>query len=136
MGRKIHISKKNLLKLALFIAVLATAVLFDLSRDKSDIKLSENHNTKGSSSHELSQFCFYSTFNSFKQKSLSTKFSARKLFLRTQSEFLQKYHNLKAGQSVKSELLQNYVAAGLQIDRIRFQRCLFRNPDDGPLPLS
>lgn len=120
----------------LFIAVVATAVLFDLSRDKSDIKLSESHNTKGSSSHELSQFCFYSTFNSFKLKSFPNKFSARKLFLRTQSEFLQKYHNLKAGQSAKSESLKNYIAADLQIHLIRFQKCLYRNPDDGELPLS
>ena len=120
----------------LFIAVIATAVLFDLSHDKSDVKTPESHNTQGSSSHELSQFCFYSTFNSFKQKSASSRFTARKLFLRTQSEFLQKYHNLKAGQLAKSESVKEYIAVDLHINLIRFQKCLYRNPDDGELALA
>ena len=133
---KIHISKKALLKLMLFAAIIGAAVLFDISRGESKVQSEDTHNAQGSSSHELNQVCFYSTFNSFKLKNFSDKLSARKLFLRTQSEFLQKHHNLKAGQMAKLESQKTYIAADMQVHLIRFQKCLYRNPGDDSLPLS
>jgi hypothetical protein len=135
VGKKRFISKKNLLKIALFLAVVATAVLFDLSHDRPEVQHSEKHNTKGSQSPEFCQFCFYSTFNSFKLKSFSNRLSARNLFLRTQSEFIQRHHNLKAGQLVKLELAKKYAVPDSKIILIRFQKSLYRYPDDA-VPVS
>jgi len=135
VGKKISISKKSILKIALFMVVVAIAFLFDLSHNRPDTQRPEKHNTQGSQSHEVNQFCFYSTFNSFKIKLLSGRFSARKLFLCTQSEFIQKHHNLKAGQLVKSESAKKYLVPEMKIVLIRFHKFLYRDPD-GDFPLA
>ena len=121
----------------LFAAIIGAAVLFDMSRDESDVQPGKTHNAKGSSSHELNQVYFYSSFNSFKLKNFSDKFSARKLFLRTQSVFLQQHHNLKAGQMAKLESQKaSYIASEVQVYLACLQKCLYRNPGDDSLPLS
>ncbi len=120
----------------LFAAIIGAAVLFDISRSESDVQPGKSHNAQKSSSHELNQVCFYTNFNSFKLKSFSDKFSAHKLFLRTQSEFLQKHHNMKAGQMAKLESQKTYIAAEKQVYLACLQKCLYRNPGDDSLPIS
>jgi hypothetical protein len=119
----------------LFAAIIGAAVLFDISRGEPGTRTDDSHETQKIPSHELDQMCFYSTFNSFKLKNFSDRFSECKLFLRTQSEFIQKYHNLKASQIAKLESKNTYIAANIRVHLVCFQKCLYRNPGDDSLPL-
>ncbi len=135
MRRKIHISKKVIFKLLAFAVLLGAAIVFDLSHDDIKIHDQETKNTREQSAHELDQICFYSTFNSFKLKNHSERFSVGRLFLRTELEFLQKYHHQKAGLMAKLESQKINPAADLKVHLVGVLKCLYRNPGDNPLPV-
>jgi len=77
-----------------------------------------------------------STFNSFKLKGATDKFSDLKLFLRAQSKFLQQHHNLRANQLAKSEPVRQYMPTDVLVHFLQLKKCQYLNPDDIAIPLS
>ncbi len=136
LSKRIHISKKNVVKLALFLVVMAAAFLFDMSREKSDVVSSDKHTASGTQSHQLSQFCFYSTFSTFKLKGASDDRSDLSLFQKQQSRFLQQYHNLKVSQLARFEPDSPDLPSELLSHFIQLRKYLYHSPDDSTLPLA
>lgn len=120
----------------LFIAVMLAAVLFDLSNAKTSVAVADSHNASGSQSHQVSQFCFYSSFGSFKLKGASEESADLSVFLKKQSRFLQQYHHLKASQLARFEPLSQYRPSDLLVHFIQMRKYLYRSSDDSSLPLS
>lgn len=120
----------------LVIAVIAVAVLFDVYhqdvQEEKDIAETQSKRQ----SHELSDLCFFSAVNSFKLKSSVGKDKVRKLFLCTQSKFLQKYHNLKVTLLARMEAEKTYQPSEIVVHLINLHKCQYRNPDDTPFPLA
>lgn len=119
------------MKIIFFVVVIVAAVLFDLSHEKdATSEKPATHNTRGSQSHELSRFCFLNLFNTLKQKTISDKSSARRLFFVSESEFIQKYHYLKTCRLAKVGAANKYKATEQKNLFVCQGKCLYRDPDD------
>lgn len=130
---KIDITRRLLVQMALFIAVVSSAVLADIYFEDNPQELksiqaeSKNHSTEASGDYILSQS------NSTGVETVVQKSSARKLQVQSHDKFLRKYHQIRNCQILKAEAVLQTTPLIQSYHYLVFQRYLFSQPEIDPM---
>jgi hypothetical protein len=127
------ISKKVILKLALFAAVIGIAALFDFYFDNSQVDVNEIET--GSPENEKEQgsiLLINQTINSGAKASAS-KTIVRKPQIKSHDKFIQKYYQLRNYQVLKAEVQTQTAPLINAYHYLAFKNYFYSLPDDIPL---
>lgn len=130
---KKNISKKMVLHLALFIAIIGVASLFDVYFENNPEKAKEMQTESAANSSDRTKMYFVSQTNFFSTKSSDQKDTGRKLQVKLHDKFIQKYHQLRNFQVLKAEVQTQTTPLILAYHYLIFQNYFFTIPDDEPL---
>lgn len=133
MEIKIKISKKLILRLAFFVAVIGVATLFDVYFENNPEKLKVIQTESADNTDEQSIMYFVNHTNTFDVKTLSQKNTGRKLQVESHDKFIQKYHQLRNFQVLKAEVQTQTSPLILSYHYLVFKNYFFSAPDDEPL---
>ena len=133
MDIKIKISKKLLLRLAFFIAVIGVATLFDVYFENNPEKLKVIQTESADNTDRQSIIYFVNQTNTFDVKTSSQKDTGRKLQVKSHDKFIQKYHQLRNFQVLKAEVQTQTSPLILSYHYLVFKNYFFSAPDDEPL---
>jgi len=133
MDIKIEISKKLLLRLAFFVAVIGVATLFDVYFENNPEKLKEIQTESADNTGGQSIVYFVNQTNTFDVKTSSQKDAGRKLQVKSHDKFIQKYHQLRNFQVLKAEVQTQTSPLILSYHYLVFKNYFFSAPDDEPL---
>lgn len=133
MDLKRKISKKVVLKLAVFVAVIGLATLFDHYFDKNtaEAKEIESRSTKENQEHKT--LVFISQTSNITVKTTVEKTFPRKIQLKSQDKFIQKYYQLRNYQVLKAEVQTQTTPLISTYHYLAFKNYFFSVPDDIPL---
>ena len=132
MKLRTKISNKLLIKLALFAVLTGFAFLLDNYFEKNPVEFNEIEANSGQTSDEFASICLFNPANIFSAKISAQKTSDRKLLKRSHDKFLQKYHQLRNYQVLKSDAKTEMVPLVLSYHHIVFRSYFFSLPDDEP----
>lgn len=130
---KKKITKKIILKLALFVGVIGIASLFDIYFDKNPEELKEIQSESKENSKEQNTVYLISQTNSIGAKTSVQKTLTRKLQPKSHDKFIQKYHQLRNYQVLKAEVQTQTTPLIYSYHYLAFKNYFFTNPDDDPL---
>ncbi len=130
MKRNKHISKKLIVKIALFAVIIVSALLIDEFIDDGIINIDTIENS-AKTNINVDQTYFFNIVKPINLKS-NTEQQTCHLFQRTQNKFLQKYHNTRAFFHFKSEKKIPLPPKILAFHFTEFNFHHFSNPDDLP----
>jgi len=133
MDIKIKISKKLLLRLAFFVAVIGVATLFDVYFENNPEKLKVIQTESADNTDRQSIIYFVNQTNAFDVKTSSQKDTGRKLQVKSHDKFIQKYHQLRNFQVLKAEVQTQTSPLILSYHYLVFKNYFFSAPDDEPL---
>jgi hypothetical protein len=133
MDIKIKISKKLLLRLAFFVAVIGVATLFDVYFENNPEKLEEIQTESADNTGGQSIVYFVNQTNTFDVKTSFQKNTGRKLQVKSHDKFIQKYHQLRNFQVLKAEVQTQTSPLILSYHYLVFKNYFFSAPDDEPL---
>ena len=133
MNIKKNISKKLLLRLALFVAVIGVASMFDVYFENNPEKLEEIQTESADNTGGQSRMYFVSQVNSVGAKTSGQKNTGRKLQVKSHDKFIQKYHQLRNYQVLKAEVQTQTTPLILSYHYLVFKNYFFTVPDDEPL---
>ncbi len=133
MDIKKNITKKLVLRLALFVAVIGVATLFDMYFESDAGILEEIQNESAANAGEQGKMYFVSQTNTLNAKTASQKNTGRKLQIKSHDKFIQKYHQLRNYQVLKAEVQTQTAPLILSYHYLIFQNYFFSVPDDEPL---
>lgn len=122
-----------ILKLALFVAVIGVATLFDAYFDKNSTEFDKLETKSESNSSNYSPAYLVIQSNSFGEKAFAQKTLGRKLFSHSHTKFLQKYHQLRNFQVLKAEIQTQTTPIISSYHYLVFKQYFFTLPDDKPL---
>lgn len=134
MSIKIKITKKAVLKLVLFVAVIGTASLFDYFFDD-DLSALENIESEAGK-HTANQNTVYliNQVNTIAIKSSVQSASDRKINVKSHDRLIQKYHQLRNYQVFKAEVRTQTSPLINTYHYLAFKNYYFSDPDgDDPL---
>lgn len=135
LKRKLTISKKFVLRLALFIAVVSSAVIFDMCHDQLPEQLVEQQQDASQHQLDISQVFYYNPVNSFKIRTGSDRLLSKILFAIGHDRFLTAFHNHKAYHILKAESLKERSPQNQMVHFRKFIICHHSTSDDN-LPIS
>jgi len=130
---KRNISKKLLVRLALFIAVIGVATLFDVFFESNLERLEEMQTESTGNSREQGKMFFVTQTNSIGAKTYAQKHTGRKLQVKSHDKLIQKYHQLRNYQVLKTEVQTQTTPLINSYQYLAFKNYFFTNPDDEPL---
>lgn len=130
---KKKISKKLLLRLALFVAVIGVASLFDFYFENNPDKLENIQRESADNNAGHSKMYFVSHVISVDVKTYSQKSFGRKLPIKSHDKFVQKYHHLRNHQVLKAEVQTQTTPLIHSYHYLVFKNYFFTDPDDEPL---
>ncbi len=133
MNFKNKISKKVVLKLAIFVAVIGLATLFDHYFDKNTAEAKEIEASSSKENQEQKTILLISQSPNFGVKTLAEKTIARKLQLKSQDKFVQKYYQLRNYQVLKAEVQTQTTPLISTYHYLAFKNYFYSVPDDIPL---
>ncbi len=133
MEFKKKISKKVVLKLALFVAVIGLATLFDHYFDKNTAEAEEIEASSSKENKEQKTILLISQTPNFGVKSIAEKTIPRKLQLKSQDKFIQKYYQLRNYQVLKAEVQTQTTPLISTYHYLVFKNYFYSVPDDIPL---
>ncbi len=133
MDIKIKISKKLLVRLAFFIAIVGVATLFDVYFENNPEKLKVMQTETSDNTGEQSIMYFINQTNTFDVKTSSQKNTGRKTLVKSHDKFIQKYHQLRNFQVLKAEVQTQTSPLILSYHYLVFKNYFFSAPDDEPL---
>jgi len=133
MDFKKKISKKVVLKLALFVAVIGLATLFDHFFDKNTAEAKEIEASSSRENQEQKSIFLISQTPNFGVKTLAEKTIPRKLQLKSQDKFIQKYYQLRNYQVLKAEVQTQTTPLISTYHYLAFKNYFYSVPDDIPL---
>ena len=133
MNIKKNISKKLILRLALFIAVIGVATLFDVYFENNPEKLKEMQAESADNTGGQSKIYFVSQVNTINAKTSAQKNTGRKLQVKLHDKYIQKYHQLRNFQVLKAEVKTQTSPLILSYHYLVFENYFFTVPDDEPL---
>jgi hypothetical protein len=127
------ISKKMMLRLALFAAVIGVAALFDIYFDDNRVDFSEvESNTTDDEKEQGSVLLINQNVNSGAKESAG-KLMVRKPQLKSHDKFLQKYYQLRNYQVLKAEVQTQTTPLINSYHYLVFKNYFYSVPDDDPL---
>ncbi len=133
MNFKIKISKKLLLRLAFFVAIIGVATLFDVYFENNPEKLKVIQTETSDNTGEQSIMYFVNQTNTFDVKTSSQKNTGRKMLVKSHDKFIQKYHQLRNFQVLKAEVQIQTSPLILSYHYLVFKNYFFSAPDDEPI---
>ncbi len=133
MNIKKKISKKVVLKLALFVAVIGLATLFDHYFDKNTAEAKEIEASSSKENQEQKTLVFISQSLNIGVKTTVEKTVPRKLQLKSQDKFVQKYYQLRNYQVLKAEVQTQTTPLINTYHYLAFKNYFYSVPDDIPL---
>lgn len=131
MDIKKKISKKLILRLALFVAVIGLASLFDIYLDENKVKPDETEQTKKEKKQE--KIVLISQVTNFDLKTQVQKTVVRKLQVKQHDKLIQKYYQLRNYQVLKAEVQTQTTPLINTYHYLAFKNYFFSVPDDIPL---
>jgi len=133
MDIKKKISKKLILRLAIFIAVIGVASLFDVYFDNHHDQFGETSAESTQDKSEQGKVYFVSQANAIGAKTSIQKIPERKLKLRSHDKLIQKYHQLRNNQVLKAETETQTTPLILSYHYLIFKEFFYSGSDDVPL---
>lgn len=130
---KREISKKLLLRLALFVAVIGVASMLDVYFENNPEKLEDISAESADNLGGLNKMYFVSQVNTINAKTSFQKNTGKKLLVKSHDKYVQKYHHLKKYQVLKAEVQTQTSPLILTYHYLVFKNYFFTNPDDEPL---
>ena len=132
MNIKIKLTKKQLLNLTLFVAVIGVAALLDSYFGKNPVHLQEVGNNSNDKHNEPSTAYLFSQFNIPGAKVELQKPTIKKLQPKLNARFIQKYYQVRNYQVLKAEVKLKHLRL-LTYHYLAFKNYFFSVPDDLPL---
>ncbi|MGQ7868222.1 hypothetical protein [Sunxiuqinia sp. sy24] len=129
---KTHISKEIMLRLLMFIAIVAGAVVFDMCHDQVPEQVVNQTQDTAEHQFDRSQVVFCNPVSSFKLRTGSDRLISKLLFSKGQDRFLSAYHNQKAYHVLKAESLKERSPQNAMIHFLEFMICHHASSDDNP----
>jgi hypothetical protein len=133
MSFKKKISKKVVLKLALFVAVIGLATLFDHYFDKNSAEVKEIEASSSKENKEQKTILLISQTPNYGIKTLAEKTVSRKLQIKSQDKFIQKYYQIRNYQVLKAEVQTQTAPLINTYHYLAFKNYFYSVPDDIPL---
>jgi hypothetical protein len=130
---KKNISKNLLLRLALFLAVIGVATLFDVYFENNPEQLGKMQAESADNTAEQGKMYFVSQTNTISAKTSTQKNTGRKLQVKSHDKYVQKYHQLRNNQVLKAEVQTQTTPLILSYHYLVFKNYFFTVPDDEPL---
>jgi len=127
------ISKKLALKLALFVAVIGLASVFDVYFDKNPGELKEIQSDSKENSKDQHSVYFIGQTNSLAAKTSIQKNFNRDSQLKSHDKFMRKFHQLRNHQVLHAEVQTQTTPLIDSYHYLAFKNCFFSEPDDDPL---
>jgi hypothetical protein len=119
--------------MALFIAVIGVATLFDVFFESNPDRLEEMQTASTENWGEQGKMYFVSQTNSIGAKTSTQKNAARKFQVNSHDKLIQKYHHLRNYQVLKAEVQSQTTPLISSYHYLAFKNYFFTNPDDEPL---
>ena len=133
MNIKKKISKKMLMRLALFVAVIGMASLFDIYFEDSKVKPKETETGASNDEKKQEKIVLISQSANFDVKTQIQKTVVRKLQVKLHDKFIQKYYQLRNYQVLKAEVQTQTTPLINTYHYLSFKNYFFSVPDDIPL---
>jgi len=133
MGFKMKISKKTIVRLAVFAVLILAAVLFDHYFETHPVELEKVDAAASQHSAEHSFIYLFNSANSFNANTSVLKNPSRKLFVQSHNKLVQKYHQSMDYQVLKADLRKPKNPLIFSYHHLTFRHYYFTFPDDDPL---
>lgn len=132
MNFKIEISKKLLLRLALFVALIGVAFLFDAYLDKNPAEIDSIRSESGKNQTQDtgSVYLITTQSSSLTLKTAGEKSVQRKLQIQLHDKFLRQYHQKRNYQVLKAELTTQSAPIIQSYHYLVFENHFFPQPDE------
>ena len=132
MGFKIKISRKIIVRLAVFTALIVAAVLFDHYFENHPVEFNqvETGASQQSAGHRF--IYLFNSANSFSAKTPGFRNYSRKLFAQTHNKLIQKFHQLRNYQVLKADMEKPQTPLIFSYHHLTFRHYYFTFPDDDP----
>lgn len=125
-------TKKAIFRLALFLAVIGIASLFDSYFEKNPAKFDSIEKKSEEKTAEHNTVYLISQSNSFGAKTSVQKTVTRKLQLKSHDKFIRQYHQLRNYQVLKAEVQLQTTPLISTYPYLAFKNYFFSDPDDAP----
>lgn len=132
MDFKNKISRKVVLKLAVFVAVIGLATLFDHYFDKNTAEAKEIESRSTKENQEQKSLVFISQSSNIGVKTTVEKTVPRKIQVKSQDKFIQKYYQLRNYQVLKAEVQTQTTPLINTYHYLAFKNYFYSVPDDIP----
>lgn len=133
MNNKRKISKKLILRLALFIAVIGLASLFDVYFESKQVEIVENESDSAKDTKTRNTVHLISQSKDLVVKTPVQKTFSRKLQIKSHDKFIQKYYQLRNYQVLKAEVQTQTTPLINSYHYLAFKNYFYSLPDDVPL---
>ena len=134
MKIKINISRKLIIRLVLFAAVIGFASLLDNYLEKNPVQIKQLDTGSNHSASEHGTIYLFTQANyTFNAKPSIQKTPSRQLFEQSHDKFLQKYHQLRNYQVLKADAKTHKIPLFLSYHYLVFRNYFYSVPDDEPL---
>ena len=130
---KKNITKKRLTQLALFVAIIGVAMLFDVYFENNPVNFENIPGEANTTTAESASVCLISQASSIAAKTAEQKAFGRKIQLKSHDKFIQKYHQLRNYQVLKAEVQTQTTPLINSYRYLAFKNYFFSIPDDEPL---
>jgi len=130
---KRKISKKIVLQLALFAAVIGMATLFDIYFDKNELESAEIESSQSKEEKGPDTILLISQTSNFGAKTFEQKIFVRKVQIKSHDKFMQKYYQLRNYQVLKAEVQTQTAPLINAYHYLAFKNYFYSIPDDIPL---
>ena len=132
MRVKIKISKKTIVRLAVFAALIIAAVLFDNYFETHPVEFEKIETDAGQHSADPQFIYLFNSTSSFSAKTPGFKNSSRKLFEQSHNKLLRKYHQIRNYQVLKADCDKTANLLIFSYHYLTFRHYYFTFPDDDP----
>ena len=121
------------MRLALFVAVIGMASLFDIYFDDNKVKPEETETGSAKEEKRQERIVLISQITNFDLKTQVQKPVVRKLQVKAHDKFIQKYYQLRNYQVLKAEVQKQTTPLINTYHYLSFKNYFFSVPDDIPL---
>jgi cell division protein FtsL len=135
MKIKNKISKKLVMQLALFAAVIGIATLFDIYFDNKQVEIEEIEANSSEDEKEHDTILLISQSTNLGAKTSVNKTVVRKLQVKSHDKFIQKYYQIRNYQVLKAEVQTQTTPLINSYHYLAFKNYFYSIPDDVPLNL-
>lgn len=122
-----------IMRLALFVAVIGMASLFDIYFDESKVKPEETETSQTNDEKKQEKIVLISQSANFDLKTQVQKTTVRKLQVKLHDKLLQKFYQLRSYQVLKAEVQTQTTPIINTYHYLAFKNYFFSVPDDIPL---